>query len=267
MESFIDILKSAITVSAWMIDTPKAYGLFHISFVVIGFLSAFWFARKLRYLTDKGSDYLLFGIGIFLFLTEIYKQLLHFFVISPDSYAWGVFPFHLCSVPMYICIIVPLLPKGKLKQAMFSFMMLYNFLGGSIAFFEPSGLLHAYATLTAHSLIWHMLLVFIGLYLLFSGRGGFRIEDYQNATIIFLLLSCVAFTINLLFREASNGRLNMFFVGPGNSTLIVFKQISEAFGWYVSTAIYIPTVCLGAYIIFKLMQHYHIKTQISAKKC
>lgn len=265
MDSLIDFLESAITATAWKIDPPKAYGLLHLSFMIVGFTTAFLVARRLRNLSDAGNKRLLLGIGSFLLLAEIYKQLLLAFVISPDSYSWGNFPFHMCSVPMYLCIIAPLLPKGKLQSSMYSFMMLYNLLGGGIAFFEPSGLLHGYATLTAHSLVWHMLLVFIGLYLMFSGRGGFEMSDYKNATKLFLILSCIAFAINLAFRNVSDGKLNMFFVGPSNSSLIVFKQISEAFGWYVSTAIYIPAVCFGAYIIFYVMQCYHNKTRLFAK--
>jgi hypothetical protein len=47
----------------------------------------------------------------------------------------------------------------------------------------------------------------------------------------------------------------MFFVGPSNSSLAVFSWISETFGWYVSTLLYIPSVCLGAYLFFLLFKY------------
>jgi hypothetical protein len=50
----------------------------------------------------------------------------------------------------------------------------------------------------------------------------------------------------------------MFFVGPRNSSLLVFKTIAKEFGWYASTILYIPTVCLGAFIIF-LPSYYYAK--------
>ena len=65
-----------------------------------------------------------------------------------------------------------------------------------------------------------------------------------------MVLCCVAFSINLIFWKPSAGSINMFFVGPRNSSLVVFEQISEMFGWYVSTILYIPTVCLGAWIVY-----------------
>ena len=265
MDSILIFLKDALTATAIKTAIPKAYGPLHLSFMLIGFLVSYLLARKLRHLSDRGNRRLLLGIGIFLLLTEVYKQLLYCLVISPEAYQWGIFPFHLCSVPMYLCIIAPLLKKGPVQQGMYNFMMLYNLLGGAIAFLEPSGLLHPYATLTAHALVWHMSLVFIGLYLMCSGRGGSDGNAYKGATITFLALCAVAFYINLSFWNISGGRLNMFFVGPANSSLIVFKQIAEAFGWFTGTAVYIPAVCLGAYILLRLIRLYHAKTHMKVK--
>lgn len=263
MEGFLTLLSDAIWATAWEGNPPPAYGVFHLSFVAIGSFVSIVAAKKLQHLNEKGNRILLFSIGLFLALSEVYKQLFYIFVISPNGYPWWIFPFQLCSIPMYLCLIAPLLKPGPVQQSIYSFMMLYNLLGGAIAFTEPSGLLHSYITLTAHSMIWHMLLVFLGFYLLFSGRGGRDIRDYRRATCTFLCLCVIAFCINVLFRDISNGSINMFFIGPSDSSLIVFKQISQAFGWYVSTAIYIPAVCLGSYIIFRLI---HIITKNKAAK-
>lgn len=255
METFISRLDQWITATNWQIQTPKAYGVFHLTFTIIGFLVCGLLAYRLRNISQKASRRLLIGVGVFLMVTEVYKQLFYCLVIHESGYTWGIFPFQLCSVPMYLCVIAPLLKRGKLQSSLYTFMMLYNLLGGAISFAEPSGLLHSYATLTAHAMIWHMLLVFVGLYLMFSGLGGRTILDYRRSTFVFLALCLVAFTINLVFRDVSGGSINMFFVGPSNSSIVVFKQISERFGWYVSTALYIPAICLGAYFIFRVIQH------------
>jgi hypothetical protein len=92
--------------------------------------------------------------------------------------------------------------------------------------------------------------MFIGFYLTFSGRAGFQMKDYRAAVKTFLVLCCVAFSINLLLWEPSGGSVNCFFIGPADSTLIIFSDISKQFSWYVSTAIYIPLVCLGAFLMF-----------------
>lgn len=239
-----------MTATAWEMTPPKAYGPFHLIFTFVGVFLCILIAWRLRNLGERGNKILLCGVGAFLMLTEVYKQLFYYHYIGNGSYQWWIFPFQLCSVPMYFCVIAPFLKKGKVQSGMYHFMTTFNLLGGLMAFIEPSGIIHGYWTLTLHAFIWHMTLVFVGFYLLASGRYAQTRKDYLSAMVTFLCLCVVAFSINLIFRDVSGGSINMFFVGPSNSSLIVFKQISEACGWYVSTLLYIPTVCLGAYILF-----------------
>ena len=256
-------LEQFINATAWPMTEPASYGPFHLIFAFVGLAAAALLARRLRRLSDKGNRILLLTCGIFLLLSEIYKQLFYYYFIGQRSYQWWIFPFQLCSVPMYLCIIAPLLKPGKIQQGMYNFMMIYNLLGGFMAFVEPSGITHAYWTLTLHAFIWHMMLVFIGLYLAFSDRAGKTMKDYRAASVTFLCLSGIAFCINLIFWKAAEGDINMFFVGPRISPLIVFEWIAETFGWYVSTALYLPVVCLGAFLFF-LPFHLHAKKKTAA---
>ena len=256
-------LEQFINATAWPMTEPASYGPFHLIFAFVGLAAAALLARRLRRLSDKGNRILLLTCGIFLLLSEIYKQLFYYYFIGQRSYQWWIFPFQLCSVPMYLCIIAPLLKPGKVQQGMYNFMMIYNLLGGFMAFVEPSGITHAYWTLTLHAFIWHLILVFIGLYLAFSDRAGKTMKDYRAASVTFLCLSGLAFCINLIFWKAAEGDINMFFVGPRISPLIVFEWIAETFGWYVSTALYLPVVCLGAFLFF-LPCHLHAKKKTAA---
>lgn len=238
----------------WPMTPPVAYGWFHILFTLGGFALCAFAAWKLRKVSDKTARWILFSIGVLLGLTEIYKQLFYYFAVNDNSYAWGDFPFQFCSVPMYICLIAPWLKPGKLQRGMYSYAVLFNLLGGAIAFTEPSGLFHSYWFLTVHALFWHMVLVFIGLFLCFSKRGGTEKEDYKTACFTFFGLAAIAFSLNVFVQNVLNKHMNMFFVGPGNSPLVVFKWFSETFGWYVSSALFIFAVCLGAFIISLLIR-------------
>lgn len=234
-------------------EPPGAYGLFHILFTLIGFAVCGLAAWKLRHTSEKTMNRILFICGLGLALSEVFKQFFCYYVIAEQSYHWGEFPFQLCSTPMYMCLVVPFLKEGRLRRSLYSFMVLYNLLGGAISFAEPSGLFHEYVFLTAHSCIWHMLLVFVGLLICFTKRGGVAVKDYVDATKLFLILCGVAFGLNCFVQLGLGEKMNMFFVGPGNSPIAVFKQFSEWFGWYVNTPIYIFAVCLGAYLIFALI--------------
>lgn len=249
----VAILDRLMESMAYPMTPPAAYGPFHILYTLIGFLVCGYCAWKLRKVSDKSACVILFVIGVILAISEVYKQLFYYFVVMDNQYAWGDFPFQLCSIPMYICLIAPWLKKGKLQRGMYSFLVLYNLLGGAISFAEPSGLLHDYWFLTVHALAWHMSLVFIGLFVCFSRRGGNTKEDYWGATKTFWVLCVIAFGINCLVQNVFQGDINMFFVGPGDSPIVVFKQFSQWFGWYVNTFIYIAAVSIGAYGIFRLI--------------
>ena len=249
----MEILDTIFESMAWPMERIPSYGAFHILYTLLGFTFCGLTAWKLRRVSDKTAGAILFGLGLLLITSEVFKQLFNFFVLEDNRYCWGEFPFQLCSVPMYLCLIVPWLKPGRLQRAMYSFMVLYNLLGGAISFAEPSGLLLDHWFLTIHALVWHMLLVFIGLFICFSKRGGNRREDYWAATQIFLTLCAIAFGLNCLVQFGLGQHMNMFFIGPGNSPIAVFKQFSEWFGWYVNTPIYIFAVCLGAYLISRLI--------------
>ena len=238
---------------------PQAYGVFHITYTLFGFLLCALLAWRLRNVTDRTAGRILFGIGLFLGLSEVIKQFFYYYVIMDNAYSWGDFPFQLCSIPMYMCLIAPFLKPGKVQRGMYSFMVLYNLLGGAISFTEPSGLLHGHWFLTIHALMWHMLLVFIGLFLCFSNRGGNQLGDYHTATVTFLVMAACAFGLNCFVQYGLGEQMNMFFVGPGNSPLAVFSSFSKWFGWYVNTIIYIFAVCLGAYLIFILIYYLQSK--------
>ena len=256
-------LEAFINWTAWEMTKPASYGAFHLIFTFVGVAVCILAAHLLRNVSEKGNKAVLLSTGIFLIITEVYKQLFYYYHIGEGTYQWWIFPFQLCSIPMYLCIIAPLLKGGRLQSGMYNFLTTFNLLGGLIAFVEPSGLIHGYWTLTLHAFIWHMLLIFVGFYLIASGRSAKTKKDFIHAIYTFLALCVIAFCINLIFWNPSEGSINMFYVGPRYSPLIVFKYISQNFGWYVSTLIYIPAVCLGAYLIY-LIQRFFWK--ISQKK-
>ncbi len=236
--------------TAWKMVRPEAYGTFHLTFFFVGLTVSVLAAWLLRKSSEKVNRIVLMSVGFFLVITEIYRQLFYYFVVGDCTWQWWIFPFQLCDVPMYMCIIAPLLPKGKVQSTMYDFMLAFNLMGGFISFFEPSGLSHEYWTLTLHAFTWHMMLVFVGLYLGFSRRAGRRLADYKRTVVLFVGLCAVAFIINCALWNVSEGTINMFYVGPRISPIIVFEDIATKFGWYVNTPIYMFALCLGAFIFF-----------------
>lgn len=258
----MELIKRFVTWTAWEMVTPKAYGWFHILFFVIGFVLSIVLAIVLKKLNQKKVSWILFWCGVFLIIIEIYKQFFYYFVIGNGSYEWWIFPFQLCSVPMYLCLVLPFIKNGKVKSAIFNFLLAINFFSGFVAFLEPSGLLHSYYTLTFHSFSWHMMLIFIGLLIWSTNNGCNKMKDYVRALPVFGIVVVIAEAINILLRNKPG--VNMFFISPYNtSSIIVFKTINERFGWYVSAPLFILSILLGTYIFYLIF--YFIKTRIKRR--
>jgi len=246
------VIKALLTCTAWEMTKPKPYGMLHWLILLLGLPVCYIAARRFARREQSRGDGVLFGVGLILGVTELYKQLFHYYIINNGAYDWSIFPFQLCSVPMYLCLLLPLLPVCPLRQVVYDFMFTYNLLGGIMALLAPPGLCHEYWTLTAHAFLWHLLLVFLGLYLGMSGRARPDRTAFARATALFLVLCVIAFSINLELWEVSEGTANMFYIGPRNSPQPVFKIIAARFGWYVGTAVYLPAVSLGAWLVMRV---------------
>lgn len=246
----ICMLENWILSTAWPMTPPAAYGPFHLLFLIFGLGGSIVLAHALRGCSAACCRRILLGIGLFLICGEAYKLTFYYYVFGHGSFQWWVFPFQLCSIPMYLCLIVNLTHNETIRSTIYTFLCTYNLLGGFLALLEPSGLSHEYWTLTLHGFVWHIILVFIGLFLIKTGNGPKSIRDFRHATVLFLLLCGIAFCINLAFLRVSGGEINMFFVGPVNNSIIVFNTIAERFGWYAATAVYIPCVCVGAWLVY-----------------
>lgn len=255
----MELLKNFLQWSAVTSEPPKAYGAFHIGFLLIGLPLAFLLAYLFRNASEKQNKIIFLSVGAYLLITETYKQLFYTFVISNGVYPLWIFPFQLCSVPMYLCFVIPFLKDGKVKNACYTFLMSFNLFGGFVSFMEPSGLISEYVTLTGQSFMWHIVLVFLGLYIGISRKAGRTMREFKFAVYTFVVFCFIAFCINQVLWKPANGDINMFFIGPAISPLVVFKTIAEKFGWFINSIIYIVCVSLGSFLFYLPFYFYNKK--------
>lgn len=229
--------------TAWEMEKPAPYGLFHIlmtlGLLVITIASA-WLLRKTN---EKQNRVVLGAAGGFLLLTEVYKIAFHM-IVNPYNWGfWGAFPFQLCSVPMYLCLICVVSKNQKLNSCLYENMFAVNMFGGIMAFLEPSGIQHDFVTLTLHAYIWHMLLIFMGLYLYFSKRACTDRHSYRKAAAVYLATCVIAQSFNFIFGD----KINCFYISPFvRSPLAVFKDIYESCGGVVNMILMIVAMLLAS---------------------
>ncbi len=229
---------------------PKPYGLFHISFFIFGLIISFYLANKLKNINNKQNKRLLFLTGIFLLIIEIYKELFYFYVVNNGHYDWSTFPFQLCDIPMYICLAIIFIKNKKVEEGMYNFMASYNLLGAFITFLEPSALCRPYLFMTIHGFLWHLILIFLGIYIAMSGRCLKQKKDFITSTKVYAILCSIALLLNISLKNISNGKLNAFYLGPVTSPIVVFQDISIKFGWFTNLLVFVLSMTLGAYLIY-----------------
>ena len=265
---------SWLRMTDWSMDTPAPYSFFHIAVSAVGIAAAIWLALRLTRpaagsapdnrlnllrpaanRTSDASQYpahsaadepqddsqssqrisrILLVCGLLLAAGELYKQLFLYYVIF-GAYNWWYFPFQLCSVPMYLCLLLPFLRRHED----------FSLLGGIMALAEPSGLLHPYWTLTMHGLTWHILLVFIGLLLAFSQIPDRTAQGYLR-TLPLLAAFCVIATV---INVATGGAADMFYISPYYPvTQVVFYELSLRLGTGAGIGIYLFSLCAGGFL-------------------
>ncbi len=242
--------------TAWEMEKPVSYGGFHLIATVILLTITIFAAIKLKNTNDKQNRIVLGVTGGFLLLTEIYKIAFHM-TINPYNWGFfGCFPFQLCSVPMYLSVFCAFCKNKKNNSWAYEFMFAVNMFGGIMAFIEPSGINHPYITLTLHAYIWHMMLIFIGLYLYLSGRACTTKTGYKKAAICYLISCGVAQSFNLIF----NDKVNCFYISPYvRSPLAVFKDFYTNYGWLTNMVLLILAVLIASAAVYYIGYYFRIR--------
>jgi uncharacterized membrane protein YwaF len=242
-----DILQHYLLPLLHKIDRPVPWGSFHSAFFFIGIPLAVLIAYLLRGLTQKAEKRMLLSVGVFLLLYEIFKQLAY--TAIEGAFRYDLIPFQLCSIPMYLCILIALLPEGRLSLAARTFICTFGLMGGVASYISPETMCREYLELTLHSFIWHLILIFLGFYVFFSHNTHFKKTGFVGAQALYLILCAVAFSINLLLSGTPGIAVNMFYIGPKPSTLPICREITAQLGVAVNSIIYVSALSLCAFLI------------------
>lgn len=185
--------------------------------------------------------------------SEIWKQVYLTFCLNGGSYDWWHFPFQLCSMPMYLLLLLPYLKEGRLRQALLSFLMCYGTLGGIAAFADTSGMHYPVLSLTVHSYLWHLLQIAAGIA---SGMVFCRdtapcrpLKSFLDASLLYLVFCGAASLINCLVSP--HAVINMFYINPRYPmNQVVFRRLVPFVGNNAAILIYIAAAVLGAGLLF-----------------
>ena len=244
-----------ITDWEWIGELPGNYGWFHLVWLIIMFLACFasvyFLARKHN---NKVDDIFVFSLGSFLVLIELYKQI--FFAVLNEGYDWSVFPFQLCSMPIYVAFIAPLIKNEKIKDGMYRFLASFCLLAGTFVMLYPNTCLNTpYVTMLIHTMVWHSTMVVIGVYLIFAKNYGKNLKELIIPSFMFAIFSSIAVGLNCLFYlNNKDVYFNMFYLSPYYYTPIeILTEIKDSLGIGVYFFIYVLGICVICSLVWLLI--------------
>ena len=261
--------------TSWRMYQPHTGGVFHVFAVMIAVTLAV-FASVLvirstcsrralsestieRYGAGGQTGYkkrirVLAVLGWLMALSEIYKQLFLYYIVNEGAFDWWFFPFQLCSVPMYMCILLPLV-KEKVQKILLTFMTGFTFLSAVCALIYPEDMLRPYVSLTVHGFAWHGILLLISIVAGASGMADLTLKGYLRSVWLFLGLAATAVVINVIGERMSAGSAlssypNMFYLSPFHPSNQPFVDIVEkSLGRLPAMAVYTAAIIVIAGVI------------------
>ena len=244
-----------ITLTAWTMDKPKMFGLFHFLMIILSFAAAWGVWYFLRNTAEEKRIRILHGIGIFMAVSEIYKQLFLYFIVNGQKYDWWFFPFQLCSMAMYLCLFLPVMRK-EFRKTVYMFLGTFSLLGTVCALICPMDMMREYVMLTAHAFIYHALLAVIAVLCIASPEFDPSWNRFRKASGLFLILAAAAEVINVTGTKLTElNKPNMFYISPYmQNTQPVFSVISQFLGIHITIAVYLLSIIAGAALLLLMIR-------------
>lgn len=152
-------------------EVPKAYGTFHIICLIVSLIFCVFCFMLAKKRNTKKDSLVIFIISIILIATEIWKQISRT-KLNGGQYPFYIFPFQLCSIPMYLGFIQFFIKNEKVKETIFVYMTLSGIIGGIAMLTVPIVIFNISIPYTIHSVFWHMVLIGQGIYLIRARKYG-----------------------------------------------------------------------------------------------
>lgn len=237
---------------------PGMFSWFHLLWLGIMILGAVLVSIFVGKKHDPKRDYLVIAVcSVILIGCEVFKQL--FWYAFYDYYRFEIFPYQFCSVPIYVAIAATLIPKGKARELCYKFLAFYGIIGGLSVMLVPTAVLYTYfIPMSIHSMLWHSVLVIMGVYLIVSRGYGKKLKELFTPCMLFLCFIALAVIGNILVYKLHLGteacqpgdNLSMFYISPYYPTQLPLLGVVQEFSYPLFLLCYIIIFNAFSLIVF-----------------
>ena len=235
-------------------ETPTLFGSFHICFLIFSLISSIIIYFLYKNKTDKQQLLFLKISGILMFIFEIWKQIFTYHYVFDDIYNMWFFPFQLCSMSMYCCILLLFIKDDK-QNIILVFLSTYSLLASLVALIGPLDMLRPQVLLTFHGFIYHCVMLYQAIvsYLILRKRNNYK---FKPTFYLFLIMVGIAEVINVISHNIFHDihrESNMFYISPYYpTTQPVFNMIANKYGILIEVIFYLGIISLVSYLIYYL---------------
>lgn len=242
-------------------QTPAEWGSWHIVSIVLTVLACVLCGFIMRR-ASLGQLRVFLGIaGGLLMLLEVMRQLVFDMTVIDGTavwdYQWFLFPFHFCSMAMYVSFISGIVKPSKLQDYLLSFLTSFAILAGFIVMIVPSQVLCHFTYVNVQTMIHHGGMLVIATAILSSGYAKLDFKNILKGTLVFSVcvsLGLIADVVAVkIFKIAET--FNMFFISPYfECPMPVFGTIYTLVPYPVFLLIYLAAFFLGTCIVVYLLK-------------
>ncbi len=272
-----------ITLNGFQPERPacRPWSLVPLLCIFIGLLTLIGIAFLARYIYKNKKEKLLNGIiliyGLLFLGLEIYHEINRYFAFG--HYDFSSFPFQFCSIPIYLCLVLPFIKNEKVRMPIFYYLGTYCLIAGSILLFLGQGQLCRWSNIfdVIRSFLWHILILQVAILSLVYARIGYDLKKtykyFVQSVFIFVGLTIIAQLINVTlhytgginyapndgkpFKDVTNtpffdpDSASCFYISPFFvSNMPVYSKIWLSCGWAVNHILYVLSFSLLATIIY-----------------
>lgn len=252
----MSFLESALRVLDTGGAVPGLYGWYHIMWLAITVLTTVALCYYQKKAHGDRAERIVLITAVIVTVLEIYKQINYSFSYTDGitfSYQWYAFPFQFCSTPMYVGLLAGLLPRGKISDALMSYLATFAVFAGVCVMLYPGDVFVDTVGINIQTMICHGSMVAIGVYLLYSGRVKLEHKTVLKGAAVFAVCVAMAMVMNEIAHQTGlleDHTFNMFFISPYCAPSLPVYSIVQGivpFPWCL--VIYIAAFTLASWII------------------
>lgn len=245
-------------------NTPTNYGWFHIMFIGLIAITTVLLCIFFKNASDKTIRKICLISWIIIVVLEIVKEVEYSSYFENElllwDYPWYIFPFQLCSTPLYILPFIIFIKNEKIQQYFIAYMMTFSLFGGLAVYAYPNDVFTSTTVINFQTMIHHGIQVILGIFLVVVYRKKYDYKFYLKGLPVFVALSIIAMILNIsmyhIFQaKGLDDTFNMFFVSPYfECTLPVLSAIYPKVPYIVFLLIYNIGFGIVSAIIFGLQK-------------